>query len=76
MITITIKTGIKLSRNEFEDLDDLQSYINSLSSKNDAILTPEIDEELNKRYKELRLGAVEGVAWKDVKEKYNKRISK
>ena len=76
MITITIKDNITISRNVFEDLADLQTYINSIVSDEEYLLTPEMDEELDKRYEELRTGKVEGIAWNDVKEKYNKRTGK
>ena len=76
MITITIKDNITISRNVFEDLADLQTYINSIVSDEEYLLTPEMDEELDKRYEELRTGKVEGIAWNDVKEKYNKRTAK
>ena len=76
MITITIKDNITISRNVFEDLADLQTYINSIVSDEEYLLTPEMDEELDKRYEELRTGKVEGIAWNDVKEKYNKRTFK
>ena len=76
MITITIKDNVNISRNVFENLADLQNYINSIVPEDDYTLTPEMDEELNKRYEELSSGTVEGVAWEDVKEKYNRRISK
>ena len=77
MVTITIKNDIKLSRKEFVDLDDLHNFIESERFKiKNTIQANEIGKELDRRYNDLIIGDLKGVALEDVKVKYLKRISK
>ena len=47
MTTITIKNGIALSKNTFENLEDLREYLNEL--RLETIQTDALFEELEKR---------------------------
>ena len=75
MTTITIKNSKNISRTEFEDLVDLYSYLDSFFTKEGFSISSEMEEELDRRYEELKSGKVKGIPWDVVKKKYSSRLS-
>ena len=74
MTTITIQNSENLSRTNFDNLTDLQNYIALLKSETDFFLSPEMEEELDRRYEELKSEKVKGIPWEEVKNEFAKRL--
>jgi len=74
MTTITIQNSENLSRTNFDNLTDLQNYIALLKPETDFFLSPEMEEELDRRYEELKSGKVKGIPWEEVKNEFAKRL--
>jgi len=75
METITIKNSKKISRNVFEDWNDLLNFIkNQLETDENIEFSDDFKAELDKREEELISGKTEGIPWRDVKKEMLSRI--
>ena len=74
MTTITIKNSGIISRTVFEDLADLQDFLNFQIIENREF-SDEFKAEIDRREEELLSGKVAGIPWEEVKAKFLSRNS-
>ena len=75
MTTITIKNGGELSRNKFQDLDDLRNYLISITPESSFQLSLEEEAELDRRYEEMKSGKEQGISLNKIRAKFEAKIS-